>query len=249
MVDWQNEYKIDRYTFTLMEVRDLIISMLVLGLIFSAALPNFQVEQSSPLVNFGIAILIVGPALLFHELAHKIMAQRFGCKAAYTLWPAGIIISILLTLLTAGRVLFAALGAVVISTAYSTRLGYRFVVLSLNEMGRIAAVGPLTNILIAIIAYAFVWISPAIVGATITINLIVALFNVIPFPPLDGAKIFWWSKMGWFGLLMAAIILLYLPAVIGVLLSIVLAIILMVVTFIIVQISAPAAYSSPLRMP
>jgi len=249
MVEWQKEFKVGKYTFTLMEIRDLLISILVLGFIFSAVLPNFQVEQGTPLVNFALAVFIVGPALLFHELAHKITAQKFGCKAAYVLWPMGVMISILLTVITAGRIIFAALGAVMISTAYSTRLGYRFIGLSMEEMGKIALAGPLVNIAIAVFSYAFIWISPQIVQTMITINLIVALFNTIPFPPLDGSKIFGWSKTGWFGLLASAIILLYMPSIIGIVFSVILAIAVLAITFIVIQLRAPASLTSVFRMP
>lgn len=249
MVNWENEYHLSRYTFTLMEIRDLLISIIVLGFMFSAALSNFQVEQNTPFVNFLTAMLIVGPALLFHELAHKIMAQRYGCKASYVLWPMGVIFSVMLTILTAGRIIFAALGAVMISTSYTTRLGYRFIGLSSEELGKIALSGPFTNIIIAVVSYAFIWVNPQIIQAMITINLIVALFNALPFPPLDGAKIFSWSKLGWLDLLASAIILLYLPPVIGVMLSIIVVIVLMVLMFIFMQMSTGLSYVSHLKMP
>jgi Zn-dependent protease len=249
MVEWSKEFKIGKYSFTLIEIRDLVISMLVLGLIFSAALPNFSVENASPIVNFFIAVLIVGPALLFHELAHKIVAQKYGLRAAYVLWPMGVLFSILLTLLTQGRVLFAALGAVMISSAYTTRVGNRYTGLSIEEMGKISIAGPFTNIVIALIAYAFVWLNPDIVGAIVTINLIVALFNLLPFPPLDGLKIFGWNKVMWLGLAAAAAILLYLPPFIGLGFSLVIAIILTIALFIYMEMQAGAKYVSTLKMP
>jgi Zn-dependent protease len=249
MVNWRQEFKVGKYTFSLMEVRDLAISVLVLGFIFSAALDYFQVEQNTAIVNFGIAILIVGPALLFHELGHKIMAQRYGCRAEYVLWPMGVILSVALTIVTAGRVIFAALGAVMISTSYATRLGYRFVGLTTGEIGRVAAVGPGINILIALIAFPFVGLSPNVVQALITINLIVALFNCIPFPPLDGAKIFGWSKGGWFGLVLSAVMLLYLPSVIGAAFAVILTIVVLVVLFIFTELRNPPPYVSTFKMP
>jgi len=249
MVDWQQEYSIGKFTFSLMEIRDLTISVLILGMIFSVALPSFQIEQSTPFMNFLIAIVIVGPALLFHELAHKLTAQKYGCRAIYVIWPMGIMLSVFLTLITAGNIIFAALGAVAISTSYTTRVGYKFVGLSSQELGKIAASGPFTNMVIAVIAYIFMWINPQIFQAIVSINLIVALFNLVPFPPLDGAKIFSWRKLTWFSMLLSVIVLLYLPPFIGVIASIGITILLLVVIFILLQLSAPKTYSSPYRMP
>jgi Zn-dependent protease len=93
------------------------------------------------------------------------------------------------------------------------------------------------------------WINPQIFQAIVSINLIVALFNLVPFPPLDGAKIFSWRKLTWFSMLLSVIVLLYLPPFIGVIASIGITILLLVVIFILLQLSAPKTYSSPYRMP
>jgi len=249
MVDWQQEYSIGKFTFNLMEIRDLTISVLILGLIFSIALPSFQIERSTPIMNFLIAIVIVGPALLFHELAHKFVAQKYGCKAVYVIWPMGIMLSVFLTLITAGNIIFAALGAVAISTSYATRVGYRYVGLSGQELGKIAASGPFTNMIIAVIAYIFMWVNPQIFQAIVSINLLVALFNLMPFPPLDGSKIFGWRKSIWGSMLLAVIVLFYLPPIIGVIASILATVLLFVVIFVLLQLNAPKSYSSPYRLP
>ena len=239
-IDWDKEFGYGKYTFTIGEVRDLTISALLLGFLFSIALGTFTYRTpSDAVVNFFVALAIVAPALIFHELAHKFMAQKYDCKANYELWPSGAIMSLLFTLLTAGRVIFAALGAVMIKTSYSTRLGYKYIGLSSEEMGKIALAGPLVNIALSVIGFILLPFSRSFFVPFAQINAIIALFNLIPFPPLDGAKIFSWSRLVWLGVSISGIILFFLTPVLGVLLSIVLAVLSLVIIFILVRLFSP----------
>jgi len=235
-MDLYNKFKVGPYSFTLIEIRDLIISAMVLAFIFSVALEGFEFTTiTSAIRNFFIALFIVGPTLIFHELAHKFTAQRYGCKAHYVMWPTGVLMSLLLTFLSGGTIIFAALGAVMISTYYPTRVGFRFIGLTSEEFGKISASGPATNIALAIIFALLKPLNPTIMSIAVNINLIVALFNLIPFPPLDGAKIFGWSKIVWSGMLSSALILLFLPPVIGFFFSLLVAILIFIALFIIIN--------------
>ncbi len=240
MVDWYKEFGYGKYTFTLVEIRDLTISSLLLGFLFSIALGVFRYSHPiDALINFLIALAIVAPTLVLHELAHKFMAQKYDCKAAYVLWPTGAVTSLLLTLLTGGRFIFAALGAVMIDPSYSIRLGYRYVGLSSEETGKISIAGPLTNIGLALLGFLFIPLNPTIFYTFTQINLIIALFNLIPFPPLDGVKIFSWSRIIWGGTFTTALILYFLPPIIGILFSILLALLVGALIFLITWLISP----------
>jgi Zn-dependent protease len=203
----------------------------VLGFIFSFRDWSFD--------NLLLSIAIVGPALILHELAHKFMAQRYNLLAAYVIWPTGIILSLLITIMTNGAVLFAALGAVMISSVYHTRVGYRFIGLTGEEMGKISWVGPMTNIGLAILCYILHPLNPVVFSQAAFINLIIAIFNCLPFPPLDGVKIFRWNIPMWLGTLIAAVVLMFLPPIIGIVYSLVITIIIVVILFIWLQTVIP----------
>jgi Zn-dependent protease len=220
-----------KYSFTFTEIRDLVISAIVLGFIFSFRNWSFD--------NLLLSIAIVGPALILHELAHKFMAQRYNLLAAYVIWPTGIILSLLITIMTNGAVLFAALGAVMISSVYHTRVGYRFIGLTGEEMGKISWVGPMTNIGLAILCYILHPLNPVVFSQAAFINLIIAIFNCLPFPPLDGVKIFRWNIPMWLGTLIAAVVLMFLPPIIGIVYSLVITIIIVVILFIWLQTVIP----------
>ncbi|MCA9391887.1 hypothetical protein KC614_01620 [candidate division WWE3 bacterium] len=153
-----------------------------------------------------IAAITVGVAFLLHEIAHKFVAQRFGCWAEFRGFDLGLILAVLMSFV---GFIFAAPGAVVIS-GLVTR----------DENGKIAAAGPVTNLILAsfffvfnfaLLAFLGDYLSLTVVGIAslicqvgFSINSWLAFFNLIPFGPLDGVKILNWSKRIWFVLIVLA---------------------------------------------
>lgn len=188
--------------FSWIEVRDLAICWLSLGFCFSLQylIPARDIPYQQSLVQFavyfGVALVGIGAGFLFHELAHKGVAQRFGYHAEFRMWKLGLIIAVASAVLSFGRFLFFAPGAVYTST-YKTP--------DHREEGLISAAGPLTNIGLAGLFYllatggdAEIW---SVIGSFgFQVNLWLAAFNLIPFPPLDGVKILGWNKAAWVAL-------------------------------------------------
>lgn len=151
-------------------------------------------------INFYFQIAVIIVSIVFHELAHGYTAYFLGDHTAkyagrLTLNPIRhleIFGSILVPMLT------YAMGGVVFGWAkpvpynpYNIKNRYGEVI--------VAAAGPLSNILIALVfALYFRFLGS---GATITpegslallivmVNITLAVFNLIPIPPLDGFKVF-----------------------------------------------------------
>lgn len=182
-------------SFSRTEINHLIISMFILTFAFAFALAPFNLRLGFNLGNllYGIVISFTAiiTAFFFHEISHKFMAQRFGLWAEYRMFPQGLIIAFVLGLLSG--FVFAAPGAVMF------RGGARN-----YETGRIAMAGPLANIIIAFVTlplYLFVFYETDFIGGIIGfmcyINAFLAIFNLLPFGPLDGTKIIRWNATVW----------------------------------------------------
>jgi len=193
-------------SFSRVEINHLFISMFVLTFAFAFALAPFNLRSGFNIDNLPYGLIIsfmaIMTAFFFHEMSHKFMAQKFGLWAEYRMFPQGLAIAFILGLLSG--FVFAAPGAVMF------RGGARN-----YETGRIAMAGPLANIIIALITlpiYLFVFYETAFVGSIIGfmcyINAFLAIFNLLPFGPLDGTKIIRWNATVWIIMLIIAMTLL-----------------------------------------
>lgn len=217
--DYVHGFEYFKNSFTMKEVQDIVLSTLALGFIFHLFLSSLS---DSWLYNFGIAVAMVGPAFIFHELAHKFAAIKYECKAHYVMDYQWTIMSLMFSsfaYLIGFPFIIVATGATVVSAAYATRIGYRYISLTISEIGKMNLAGPLTNIVLALIFNSLVVFNP-IFRYFVTINLILAIFNLLPFPPLDGSKIFNWSPTIWAGSFASAIALMillpFLPSIIAI---------------------------------
>ena len=198
--------------FSRIEITHLFISMGVLTIAFSLLITRnnliygFLYGFNINILPYGIALSFLGvvTAFFFHEISHKLIAQKQGLWAEYRMFPQGLRLALLLGVLT--PFIFAAPGAVMF------RGGSRD-----YETGLIAVAGPLSNIIIAIITlplYIYVLFEETfigqIVGFVCLINAFLGTFNLLPFGPLDGVKIIRWNPTVWIILLIIAIITLML---------------------------------------
>ena len=136
----------------------------------------------------GISLVTVGPGFVFHELSHKFMAQRYGFWAEFRMWPMGLVLALVSSLV---GFVFAAPGATYISGAN----------ISKTENGKISLAGPLMNVGIAMLFIPLLFVGPGLlrdVGSIgVPVNIFLALFNLLPIGPLDGAKVMRWNVFVW----------------------------------------------------
>lgn len=193
------------YTGT--EAQQLLIAWLVLGFSFSIG------ELFHPALfmkTFVISLITVGLGFLGHELAHKFTAQRYGCFAEFRLWTWGLAMALMLAIVSGGRMIFAAPGAVYIMPRRTWEFGQAT---SRRQNGLISLAGPMVNYALALIfllASSVTFLSE--VGAAgYRINLWLGAFNLLPFGQLDGFKVFNWSKAAWAVFTIPILVLLFLP--------------------------------------
>lgn len=123
------------------------------------------------------SMLILG--LVIHELSHKAIGLGFGKPARFSAFHVLNLVSVGVAYLTG--LLFLLPGAV----------KYRAVTERVH--GIVAAAGPVSNIVLAMIFLALAGQYPEISRIGVLLNTILAGFNMLPIPPLDGSKIAGWS--------------------------------------------------------
>lgn len=155
---------------------------LAFAILFSGGLTG--IFSSKMIFYFLISAFTVGIGFLLHELAHKVVAQRYGCWAEFQ--SDGKMLLFMIAVSFLGFV-FAAPGAVVIH-------GF----LDRARNGKISVVGPLMNVILALFFFFGSWIMSGAIGDIFSygfvINSWLALFNMLPFWTFDGAKVFQWNK-------------------------------------------------------
>ncbi|HCO95342.1 MAG TPA: hypothetical protein DIU00_15565 [Phycisphaerales bacterium] len=166
------------------EIRHLVIAWLAISFAFAIVLRGWH--NLSLLSIFVISAITVGFAFILHELAHKVVAQRYGAWSEFRMAPQMLLLAILTAFM---GFIFAAPGAVMIFNPYLTR----------EESGKIAIAGPMMNVTLALLFFALFSLAPSgIVGLIgkfgMLINAWLAAFNMIPISVLDGRKVLAWDK-------------------------------------------------------
>jgi len=198
------EYR--RQWFYKNEMKDILIAMVAVTIVFSYRPFDFNTTLS--LMPYYFVAVVV--AFLFHELAHRFVARRFGCVAFFKLWPQGVMVSLLFMLM---GLKFIAPGAVVILPYKFGRWGRKAINVQLTdvEMGLISISGIAVNIFFAGL---FSMFSGEFFGFLAGINAVLALFNLLPIPPLDGSKIVKWKPLIWLFMIIIAGVIAY-PYIFG----------------------------------
>jgi len=181
--------------FSPTEIRHIVIGVI---LVSGVGLSFFAPRVFSDWLAVTAAVFFFTAGFIIHELTHKAVAQRYGMWAEFRLSTFGAV----LTLLSAVSPLkIIAPGAVVIAGNTTP-----------DRVGRTAAAGPTTNILIASLLLGLAEVLHPIglleaMLAGAAINAFMALFNLIPFGVFDGLKVFRWNKPVWLVLLALAALL------------------------------------------
>lgn len=151
-------------------------------------------------ISIIIFIFILLYSVIFHEVAHGLMAEKLGDSTArymgrLTLNPiphidlvGSILIPLIMWIATAGNFVIGAAKPVPVD--YNNLRNHR------RDIFLVSIVGPLTNFSLALISTVVLRFVPNISNIaqglllqTIVLNIGLTIFNLLPIPPLDGSKV------------------------------------------------------------
>jgi len=191
--------------FSKVEVGELIKAWFFISLAFTILFGGVNIF--SQLTKFFILFLIsgftVGLAFLFHELAHKFMAGKYGYRAEFRAFDKMLFLAVLFSFF---GFIIAAPGAVMI----------RAFNISKEKNGKISLAGPLTNIIFASLFLLILFLFKPSGLAEIffdfgfRINALLAFFNLLPIPSFDGRKVLEWDKNIYLLFLIISLVLFFL---------------------------------------
>ena len=168
------------------EIKDILKAWIAISIAFGIVLGGLSLQFFS---SFIISAIAVGLGFLLHELSHKYFAQRYGFKAEFRSFDEMLFLAVILAI--AFRFVIAAPGAVMIMTRD----------LNLKKNGIISVAGPIMNLILGVIFFGLLQITSGFLGTIASygfrINIMLCLFNMIPFWMFDGAKVFRWNKFVW----------------------------------------------------
>jgi len=205
------------------EIRDFILTILALGLISSIF--NF----SQFLTYFFIYSISTGLKIL----AEKYAASKFSIGAKYSFNYNYFIISLVLSIISAGTIVFPILGFIKVEQKEIKRLGKYYSNITSREKGWISIIGVLSNVLMVLISMFLIDVNPAFFQKFIDVNSLILLFSLIPFAKFEGSNILWWNRFLWVAILLCSMFLSFLAIFkINLIISLIFSVVLFIVAFI-----------------
>jgi Zn-dependent protease len=187
------------------ERSDLLIAWLAISIAFSLVFIKGGVTAELFILYLLISMFTVGIGFIFHEMAHKFTAMKFGFWAEFQKNNLMLLVAVAMAALVG--VVFAAPGATMIYGSYISR----------EQNGKISSAGPAVNLVLCIPFAIILFISgmfqffflsmnvlERIGFVGLQVNAMLAAFNMLPVSVLDGKKVLAWNPAVFAVLIVAA---------------------------------------------
>lgn len=202
------------FWFTKRELYEFALLVFFFALIFS--FNKWGVEAfdfSTGLRNLLLAIVIVGISVFVHHAVQRLFAIYFGYKPEQRIWWLGVLLGLVLIIFSNGRLMVFAGSYVMIHMHSMLRLGKHRYGPSIKTLGFVAIFGPLANLLFAGILKAInMSVGSPVLESFIGFNFMLAVYNALPLPPLDGSKMFFGSRLAYvffIGIILSFLLFMY----------------------------------------
>jgi hypothetical protein len=184
----------ENYSFSGKELRELFWTSLAFAFILTAYFKKFLQKPVilEDAVFFFVVVLIFSlVALYIHVAMQKLVGIKLGYKVTYSYWLNGILICVFLSLLTFGMVpILSTLilpGAVTMEHLPKLRLGKFRYGTNTKDIARVSLAGPLSHVVLVMILGILYFASgkSEIIFTFILINLLLAIYSMLPLPKID----------------------------------------------------------------
>ena len=187
----------DYFTFEKQELTILIPAIFITAFMFSFrdwGEESFQFWAG--LGNLIVVSIIVAVSFFVRFSWQKIYALKEGYVAQFKGWWTGILVALVLTLVTNGRVPLVLIGGVVSSLMIRHRLGEFRYGFSYLDNAKISFQGVIANLILALFFAVGLYFFPEnyLFSKGLLFNWIMALCAAFPLPQLDGLNIYFGSR-------------------------------------------------------
>lgn len=207
-------------SFEKQEIKELIIAIIIAGFVFSFnewGLREFSINIG--FINLIRAILIVAIIFTTRAYIQKQVAKYFDSTSKFRLLeiepriyrptkleeiifqttkkilnPIGVIITLLVTILSNGKLILVLLATAKITSNKLKRVGRKYIHIKDIEIAQIALAGPLTDLSLLAIFKLLLPIAPLFFEKAMFIAATLAVFHILPIPKMDGGQLFIGSK-------------------------------------------------------
>lgn len=193
------------YPFSRKELMWIGVGILVMTFIYGFDDGKKTFEAASYATNMLIGLVTITIAVIIHESAHRIAGAYLGYKVEFKPFFFGLLGGLILSFMSYGKIVFLAYGSFLLNFSEKHRLGYFRYRLGYFDNGKIALFGPLANLAAAMAFKSMTFLPEPLYSKLVFINVMFAIMNTLPIPPLDGAHIMYATKT-FFPLVIAAII-------------------------------------------
>ena len=185
-------YNLKRYGFSFSkdEIKQSIITVLMIGFIWSfAKWGDTSFDFFTGLTNFLLGTLFALIGLIFSQLGQRFVAVYYGYDPVYEYGILGLMIALVITFASRGLLVFFLPGAINIRHLAASRLGEFRYYTNDWEWAKAGFMGPFFNILLAIFLSLFK--SNPLVRQLILMNILFAIYALIPLPGNTGLYLFY----------------------------------------------------------
>lgn len=151
-------------------------------------------DTSTGLQNLAVALIVVVLVMLVYLGAQRLVALKAGAIPEHQMVWNGILLNLAAVFLSNGAFMMYTSTSLWLKSHEYHRLGVRPTSIGLRTFAFAAVAGPLAALIFGALFKTILPGAP-IADKVLTFSTLLAFWNLLPFPPLDGSRIFFASRL------------------------------------------------------